>query len=262
MIAAGTKLGRYEIRSKIGEGGMGEVYRARDEKLNRDVAIKVLPASLSQDGDRLRRFEQEAQAAGALNHPNILAVYDVGVHDGSPYIVSELLEGHTLREHLLRGPLSRRQAADFGLQIANGLAAAHDKHIIHRDLKPENLFITRDGRLKILDFGIAKLVTQPGRPTLTKSGTIMGTVGYMAPEQVRGGDVDVRSDFFSFGSVLHEMLSGTQPFARGSTMETGAAILNDAPFGLPDQVPDKVSVIVQRCLQKRREDRYQSAQEL
>src|SRR5438105_9939472 len=157
VIVTGTKLGRYEIRSKIGAGGMGEVYRARDEKLNRDVAIKVLPAPLSQDEDRLRRFEQEAQAAGALNHPNILAVYDVGTHDGAPYIVSELLEGETLRERLDGPPTPQRKAVDYATQIARGLAAAHAKGIVHRDLKPENLFITNDGRVKILDFGLAKL---------------------------------------------------------------------------------------------------------
>src|SRR5213592_3862339 len=159
-ITPGTKLGRYEIRSKIGEGGMGEVYSARDEKLNRDVAIKVLPATLSQNADRLRRFEQEAQAAGALNHPNILAVYDVGTHDGSPYIVSELLEGEELREHLNDGSLPQRKALDYAQQIAQGLAAAHERGITHRDLKPENLFVTSDGLVKILDFGLAKLRPQ------------------------------------------------------------------------------------------------------
>jgi eukaryotic-like serine/threonine-protein kinase len=251
---------RYRVERELGRGGMGRVFAARDEKLGRDVAIKVLAVG-NGDEQTLRRFEQEARAAALLEHPNIVAVYDIGQHESGPYIVSELLRGETLRDRMAGKPLRVEDALDYATQLAMGLTAAHDKGVIHRDLKPENLFITRDGRLKILDFGIAKLVTQPGT-TLTKSGTIMGTVGYMAPEQVRSGDVDVRSDIFSFGSVLHEMLSGTQPFARGSTMETGAAILNDAPFGLPNQVPDKVSVIVQRCLQKRREDRYQSAQEL
>src|SRR5438132_8030294 len=252
---------RYRVERELGRGGMGRVFAARDEKLGRDVALKVLAVGKG-DEETLRRFEQEARAAALLEHPNIVAVYDIGQHENGPYIISELLRGETLRDRMAGKPLRVEDALDYATQIAMGLTAAHDKGVIHRDLKPENLFITRDGRLKILDFGIAKLVTQPGRPTLTKSGTIMGTVGYMAPEQVRGGDVDVRSDIFSFGSVLHEMLSGTQPFARESTMETGAAILNDSPSGLPDQVPDKVSVIVQRCLQKRREDRYQSAQEL
>ena len=185
-LAAGTKLGRYEIRSKIGAGGMGEVYRARDEKLNRDVAIKVLPAALSVNADRLRRFEQEAQAAGALNHPNVLAVYDVGTHDGAPYIVSELLQGGELREPLNEGALPLRRAIDYAQQIAAGLAAAHEKGIIHRDLKPENLFITSDGRVKILDFGLAKLKPQRNeavnsevatRKQITDPGTVMGTVG-------------------------------------------------------------------------------------
>jgi len=251
---------RYRVERELGRGGMGRVFAARDEKLGRDVAIKVLAVG-NGDEETLRRFEQEARAAALLEHPNIVAVYDIGQHENGPYIVSELLRGETLRDRMAGKALRVEDALDYATQLAMGLTAAHGKGVIHRDLKPENLFITRDGRLKILDFGIAKLVTQPGT-TLTKSGAIMGTVGYMAPEQVRSGDVDVRSDIFSFGSVLHEMLSGTQPFARGSTMETGAAILNDAPFGLPDQVPDKVSVIVQRCLQKRREDRYQSAQEL
>src|SRR3989440_7613807 len=213
----GRVVGHYRVLEKIGAGGMGEVFRARDERLGREVALKLVRATSSNNPDHLRRFEQEARAAAALNHPNIVAVYDIGVHDGSPYIVSELLEGHTLRERLLRGPLSRRQAADFGLQIANGLAAAHDKHIIHRDLKPENLFITRDGRMKILDFGIAKL-TAPELTsvatltTQTKSGSVLGTVAYMSPEQLRGKSVDHRSDIFSFGTVLYEMLAGHMAF--------------------------------------------------
>src|SRR5207244_5395963 len=210
-IAGGAKLGSYEIRSKIGAGGMGEVYRARDEKLNRDVAIKVLPTSLSQDADRLRRFEQEAQAAGALNHPNILAVYDVGTHDDAPYVVSELLEGESLKDRLNDGPISQRKAIDYAVQVAHGLTAAHEKGIVHRDLKPDNLFITKDDRVKILDFGIAKLI-EPAtegiaqtdiatRKVRTDPGTVIGTVGYMSPEQVRGRQVDHRSDIFSFGRV-------------------------------------------------------------
>src|SRR5438128_4600876 len=208
-ITAGTRLGRYEIRSQIGAGGKGEVYRARDEKLNRDVAIKVLPASLSQDTDRLRRFEQEAQAAGALNHPNILAVYDVGAHDGAPYIVSELLEGEELREQLNDGSIPQRKALDYAQQIAQGLAAAHERGITHRDLKPENLFVTTDGRLKILDFGLAKLTRPRDEPsrsgadhaTETVPGALLGTVGYMSPEQVRGEAADHRSDLFSFSAI-------------------------------------------------------------
>src|SRR5213596_206611 len=210
-IPSGTQLGRYEIRSQLGAGGMGEVYRARDEKLNRDVAIKVLPAALSQDAERLRRFEQEAQAAGALNHPNILVIFHIGTHEGAPYIVSELLEGETLRERMAGAALPQRKAIDYALQTAHGLAAAHDKGIIHRDLKPENLFVTKDGRVKILDFGLAKL-TRPevsieatGAPTVasgTDPGTILGTAGYMSPEQVRGQPADHRSDIFTLGAIL------------------------------------------------------------
>ncbi len=229
-FAPGTKLGRYEIRSKVGEGGMGEVYLARDEKLNRDVAIKVLPATFSQDAERLRRFEQEAQATSALNHPNILAVYDVGTHDGAPYVVSELLEGETLRQRTGGATLAQRRVIDFALQIAHGLAAAHDKGIVHRDLKPENLFLTKDGRLKILDFGLAKLTgaadanlsqtSIPTRRVNTDPGKVMGTVGYMSPEQVRGRPADHRSDLFSLGAILYEMLTGRRAFHGDSAVET------------------------------------------
>ncbi len=257
----GQLLGHYRVLEKIGSGGMGEVYRATDDRLGRDVAIKILQASLATDSDRLRRFEQEARAAAALNHPNIVAVYDVGMHEGSPYIVSELLEGHTLREHLLRGPLSRRQAADFGLQIANGLAAAHDKHIIHRDLKPENLFITRDGRMKILDFGIAKL-TAPELTderslatltTQTKSGSVLGTVAYMSPEQLRGKSVDHRSDIFSFGTVLYEMLAGHRAFSGETEVDTITAVLREDPPEIRlggNDVPAAFEQIVRHCLEK------------
>jgi len=215
-MIAGTRLGRYEIRSKIGEGGMGEVYRARDEKLNRDVAIKILPGAFSQDQERLLRFEQEAQAAGALNHPNILSVYDVNTHDGTVYVVSELLEGESLRDRIAGAMLSQRKAIELAVQIAHGLAAAHEKGIVHRDLKPDNLFITRDDRVKILDFGLAKLVQTadgskaqtdvPTRKVHTDPGAVMGTVGYMSPEQVRSQPIDHRCDIFSFGAVLYEML--------------------------------------------------------
>src|SRR6266540_4339983 len=201
-ISRDTRLGRYEIRSQLGAGGMGEVYLARDPKINRDVAIKVLPADFSSDSERLRRFEQEAQAAGALNHPNILSIYDVDTHDGSPYVVSELLEGETLREQLNGTALPVRKAIDYALQIASGLAAAHAKGIVHRDLKPENLFVTKDGRVKILDFGLAKLIEPrdgsevrtdlPTRQRNTEPGTVVGTVGYMSPEQVRGQRVDLQ----------------------------------------------------------------------
>jgi serine/threonine protein kinase/Tol biopolymer transport system component len=274
MIDAGTHLGRYEIRSKIGEGGMGEVYRARDEKLNRDVAIKVLPTSLSQDQDRLRRFEQEAQAAGALTHPNILAVYDVGTHDGAPYIVSELLEGEELREQLHDASLPQRKALDYAQQIAQGLAAAHERGITHRDLKPENLFVTTDGRVKILDFGLAKLRPLRNesisseidtRKQITDPGTVMGTVGYMSPEQVRGQEADHRSDIFSFGSILYEMLAGQRAFRRDTMAETMTAILKDEPPDLSNtntRINPQLEKIVQRCLEKKPERRFQSASDL
>ncbi len=221
-IGAGTKLGRYEIRSQLGAGGMGEVYLAHDPRINRAVAIKVLPAAFSSDAERLRRFEQEVQATGKLNHPNILAVYDVETHDGAPYVVYELLEGETLRHRLRSGSLPSRKAVDYGLQIANGLIAAHEKGIVHRDLKPENIFITQDGRVKILDFGLAKLTEAVQnieaqtdvltRRVNTDPGAVMGTAGYMSPEQVRGQRVDYRSDVFSLGLILYEMLSGRRAF--------------------------------------------------
>ncbi|HYG11984.1 MAG TPA: serine/threonine-protein kinase, partial [Pyrinomonadaceae bacterium] len=225
VLSPNTRLGRYEIRSLLGEGGMGEVYLARDPKIGRDVAIKVLPAQFSADAERLARFEQEACAAGALNHPNVLAVHDVGQHDGAPFVVSELLEGETLREKLRGAPLPQRKAVDYASQIARGLAAAHERGIVHRDLKPENIFITSDGRAKILDFGLAKLTQGDGQQSQTEiptrrvdtnPGAVMGTVGYMAPEQVRGREVDHRADIFSFGAVLYEMLTGRRAF-RGES---------------------------------------------
>ncbi len=274
-LAAGTKLGRYEIRSKIGEGGMGEVYRARDTKLNRDVAIKVLPAALSQDEDRLRRFEQEAQAASALNHPNILAVYDVGTHDGAPYVVSELLEGESMKERLDDDPIAQRKAVDYAVQVTHGLTAAHEKGIVHRDLKPDNLFITNDDRVKILDFGIAKLIEPVGegiaqtdiatRKVHTDPGTVMGTVGYMSPEQVRGRHVDHRSDIFSFGAVLYEMLSGQRAFRGESAVETLNSILKDEPTELTAtsrNVAPALERVVWHCLEKSPERRFQSARDL
>ncbi|MEP6767601.1 MAG: serine/threonine-protein kinase, partial [Acidobacteriota bacterium] len=238
-LSSGSRLGPYEILSPIGAGGMGEVYRAKDPRLGREVAIKVLPASFSADPDRLRRFEQEARAAGILNHPNITAVYDIGSDEaGAPYVVSELLEGETLRSRMAGGALSPRKALEYALQIAHGLAAAHEKGIVHRDLKPENLFVTRDGRVKILDFGLAKLthaeegsqVTNlPTATAGTEPGVVLGTLGYMSPEQVRGRPADPRSDIFSFGAILYEMLSGKRAFHGDSAADTMSAILREDP---------------------------------
>src|SRR6266571_1609948 len=259
-IVLGTRLGRYEIRSKIGEGGMGEVYLARDEKLNRDVAIKVLPATFSQDAERLRRFEQEAQATSALNHPNILAVYDVGTHDGAPYVVSELLEGETLRERLDGAPIPQRKAVDYAVQIARGLAAAHARSIVHRDLKPENIFIAGDGQVKILDFGLAKLIEPvsasqmltdlPTRKLNTTPGTVMGTLGYMSPEQVDGKSVDYRSDIFSFGVVLYEMLAGKPAFPPRETLrETLHAIATEDPPD-PSETNRDIAPAIERLMRR------------
>ena len=253
---------------------MGEVYRARDERLNRDVAIKVLPAAFSADAERLRRFEQEAQAAGTLSHPNILSIYDVETHDGAPYVVSELLEGESLRDRLQHGPLPHRKAVDYALQIARGLTAAHEKGIVHRDLKPENLFLTHDGRIKILDFGLAKLVESeaqiedqtnvPTKKLNTSPGMILGTVGYMSPEQAQGNPVDYRSDIFSLGAVLYEMLTGQRAFARGSAVETlNAIIKEDAPeFPAGINISPPLESVVHHCLEKKRERRFQSASDV
>jgi len=226
-VAAGTRIGPYEIVSWLGAGGMGVVYRARDSRLGREVALKLIPETFATDAARLHRFEQEARAAGQINHPNILAVHDIGVHAGAPYIVTELLEGESLRSRLAGGALPARKAVDYARQTAAGLAAAHDKGIFHRDVKPDNLFITADGRVKILDFGVAKLTTsgddrlgQTGLPTETAEGTVVGTAGYMSPEQVRGEAVDARSDIFSVGAVLHEMLTG-QNAARDADRSEG-----------------------------------------
>jgi eukaryotic-like serine/threonine-protein kinase len=269
-LAAGTKLDGYEVLGLLGSGGMGEVYRARDSVLKREVAIKVLRSFVSEDPDRLRRLEQEAQAAAALNHPNILAVHRFGTFEGAPYLVSELLVGDTLRQQLERGPLPVRKAIDYGVQIAHGLAAAHDKGIVHRDLKPENLLVTKEGRVKILDFGLAKLVqSQPDRdgsePTQTHGtdpGLIMGTVGYMSPEQVRGKTVDHRADIFAFGAILYEMLSGKRAFQRSTSADTMSAILNEDPPGtsqIVQSTPMGLQRVVRRCLEKSPEQRFQSA---
>jgi eukaryotic-like serine/threonine-protein kinase len=274
-LASGSKLGPYEILSPLGAGGMGEVYRARDPRLEREVAIKVLPASYSRDADRLRRFELEARAVAALSHPNIVSVFDLGTHDGAPYVVSELLEGETLRERLRAGAFTPRKALECATQVAHGLAAAHEKGIAHRDLKPENLFVTKDGRVKILDFGLAKLTrpedssvgqtSLPTTPAVTDPGVVLGTVGYMSPEQVRGAPADHRSDIFAFGAILYEMLSGQQAFKRASSPETMTAILNEDPPELSStckNVSPGLERVVNHCLEKSPEQRFQSARDL
>ena len=265
-------IDHYEIIGLIGSGGMGEVYRARDTRLNRDVAIKVLPGFSTTDPNRLRRFELEARAAAALNHPNILAVYQMGSFQGAPYLVSELLVGETLRDRLKNGPLPLRKVIDYGSQIARGLAAAHEKGIVHRDLKPENLFVTRDGQVKILDFGLARLtqprdseIPQSPHEAQTMAGILLGSVGYMAPEQVRGQVADHRSDIFTFCAVLYEMLTGKRTFQKPSSIDTMSAILNEEPpplFEAAPNAPPALQRVIQRGLEKNPEQRFQSASDL
>jgi serine/threonine protein kinase len=267
-LAPGSCLGPYQVVALLGAGGMGEVYRARDPRLRREVAVKVLSRHLLADQAQLRRFEHEARAAGALNHPNILAVFDIGAQDGVPYVVTELLEGETLRQRMQRGPLPLRECLDAARQLAAGLATAHDKGIVHRDLKPANLFLTRDGRMKILDFGLAKQTAAAEDSTLTAGdtlpGTVMGTVGYMSPEQVQGREVDHRSDLFSFGAVVYEMLAGSRAFVGASAVETMIAILSHEPPALQAEreVPAAVEQLVRRCLGKDRAARPQLSSEL
>jgi len=272
-LNSGTKLGPYEIQAPIGAGGMGEVYRARDTRLDRDVAIKILPESLARDPDRMRRFEQEARAVAALSHTNIVAVYDTGTHDGVPYLVSELLDGETLRERLKSGPISPRRCVEFALQIADGLAAAHSKGIVHRDLKPENVFLTAGGRVKLIDFGLAKLDRPDDLTTATFSaaqfntaeGVVMGTAAYMSPEQVRGQAVDSRSDVFSFGAVLFEMLTGNRAFSGQSSIETMNAILKEDPPEIDVsrfKIAPDLDRVLRHCLEKNPADRFQSARDL
>jgi serine/threonine protein kinase len=273
-LAPGFRLDSYEIITPLGAGGMGEVYRARDIALKRDVAIKVLPGYASRDPDRLRRFEIEAQAAAALNHPNIVSIFHVGQCDGSPYIVTELLQGESLRDRLHRGPLRVPEVLDKSIELARGLGAAHEAGIVHRDLKPENLFVTKDGRIKILDFGLAKLdlakAVDSDGPTVTfrqptVPGQVLGTVGYMAPEQVRGEAADARSDIFAVGVILYEMLTGKRPFQRATSAETMTAILKEDPPPLPHPgggVPPGLKRIVNRCLAKAPEQRFQHASDL
>ena len=275
-LVAGARVGPYEVASLLGAGGMGEVYRARDLRLGREVALKVLPASVASDVDRLRRFELEAKAVAALNHPNILAVFDIGNDDGRSYIASELLEGESLRTRIAGSALPVRKALDYAIQIAHGLAAAHDKGIVHRDLKPENLFVTRDGRVKILDFGLAKLLPSESAPvssqdfTLSQAvegttpGTLLGTVGYMSPEQVRLLPVDARSDLFSFGAILYEMLSGQRAFRGETPTDTMHAILRADPpeLSLGQNTSPTITRVVRHCLEKSPDERFQSARDL
>src|SRR5258708_1210085 len=260
------KLGNYDILAKLGEGGMGEVYRARDNRLNRNVAVKVLPPDVANDPTRRARFEQDARALGALNHPNIVAVYDTGVENGQAYIVSELVDGESLRQVVDRGRLALRKLIDVSVQIADVLAAAHSVGIVHRDLKPENVMVTRDGRVKVLDFGLAKQTVSEGTGdtatlALSQPGTVLGTAGYMSPEQVRGAPLDHRSDIFSFGCVLYEMITGQRAFQGASSVETMHAILRGEPSELEAANP-ALSTIVRRCLEKRPEQRFQSAADL
>ncbi len=275
MPSPGARLGPYEILSTIGAGGMGEVYRARDSRIGREVAVKILPAHFSEHVERLRRFEQEARAAGTLNHPNILSLYDVGTENGTPYFVTELLQGETLRRKLLDGPIGVRKTMEYALQIAHGLSSAHEKGITHRDLKPENLFLIKEGRVKILDFGLAKL-THPeisgsqftSADTVThqtEPGEVLGTIVYMSPEQVRGMKVDYRSDIFAFGSILYEMLSGKRPFQGESNVEVMHAILKSDPPDLlqsNSNVPPALEKIVRRCMEKDPDLRFQSTSDL
>lgn len=269
-LAEGTKVGDYEVRSLLGSGGMGVVYRARDSRLGRDVAIKVLPPFFASDQNRLRRFEQEARAAAALNHPNILAVYQLGTYESSPYLVSELLQGETLRARLKCGPIPLGEALEYAQQIARGLAEAHEKGIVHRDLKPENLFLTKDGQIKILDFGLAKQTRPEPAETrsavpATEAGVVMGTMGYMSPEQVRGQKADFRSDIFAFGAILYEMLSGRRAFTGESSADVASAILKENPPRLSRSItnlPKALESTIDCCLEKTTQQRFQSTQEL
>jgi serine/threonine protein kinase len=272
-LEPGGMVGPYEVHSLIGAGGMGRVYRARDSRLDRDVAVKVLPSVYATDADRLRRFEQEARASGALSHPNLVTVYDVGIDGGCPYLVTELLDGETLRDRVERGAMAAAKACDIGAALARGLAAAHARGVVHRDLKPENAMITRDGRVKIVDFGVAKLRASqssadcgPDTPRVhTQSGVIVGTVGYMAPEQIIGGEADGRADIFALGAILFELLTRRRAFDRPSRAETLEATLRDDPLASTPSAsrwPPGLLRIVQRCLEKDAEARFQSAADL
>jgi eukaryotic-like serine/threonine-protein kinase len=272
-LSAGTRLGGYEILGVLGAGGMGEVYRARDTRLGRELAIKVLPIDVSMDPERLHRFEQEARSASALNHPNIVTIYEIGRVDTTSYIAMELVSGGTLRDLLAAGPLPIRKFLSVAAQVADGLARAHDAGIVHRDLKPENVMVTREGTVKILDFGLAKLIAPSGTgisdiatvAAQTHPGLVMGTVGYMSPEQAAGRLVDARSDQFSFGALLYELAAAKRPFARNTGAETLAAIIRDDPPSLQTaapQIPVALRWVIERCLAKDPEERYASTRDL
>ncbi len=272
-LDAGTRLGPYEIRERLGAGGMGEVYRAHDPRLGRDVALKVILTEGEPSAERLKRFEDEARAVARLSHPNVLSVFDVGAHDGRPYVVFELLEGETLRQRLRLGPLPLRSAVETAVQACRGLQAAHARGILHRDLKPENLFLTSDGFVKILDFGLAKLTRGDGAsapggesaPTATVPGVVMGTLGYLSPEQARGIEADARSDIFALGAVLYEALSGRRAFSGATAAETISAILHEDPPPVrtaSGPLPHSVEQVVRRCLEKEPENRFHSAHDL
>ena len=270
-LQTGTRLGPYEVVGAIGEGGMGEVYRAKDTRLGREVALKVLPAALAEDPGRRARFEREAQTVATLSHPNIVSLFDTGTHDGRLFVVMELLEGETLRDRLAKGSLPIRKAVETAMQIARGLSAAHEKGLVHRDLKPANIFLVGDGQVKILDFGLARQAAlsdiSETRTTdaMTDPGTVMGTIGYMAPEQVRGENVDARCDLFAFGAVLYEMLSGRRAFQRDTAAETMTAILREDPLDLADSrsgMPPALERIVSHCLEKNPIERFQTARDI
>jgi eukaryotic-like serine/threonine-protein kinase len=272
-LQPGEQLGPYEIVAPLGRGGMGEVYRARDTRLRREVAVKLLPDTAANDEDSLDRFHRETHVVAALNHPNIVAMYDSGEHRGSPYAVTELLEGETLAERLRTGPLAPKRAAEIASQIADALAAAHAKGVIHRDIKPENVFLTRDGRAKILDFGIARMENPAVRTGAlanlrargsSSASILIGTAGYVSPEQVRGSRADSRSDIFALGAVFYEMLTGRRAFARSTDIDTLSAVLSDHPEKYPEteKIPAGLRPFVFRCLQKDPADRYQSARDL
>jgi eukaryotic-like serine/threonine-protein kinase len=268
-ISTGSQVGPYEVQDLIGRGAMGEVYRAHDPRLKRDVALKVLTPRLMADAIHLARFADEARTTALMNHPNIVTVHDVGLHDGVPFVVYELLDGQTLRARINDGPPPLRLAVRYGYEIARGLVAAHRRGVVHRDLKPENVFITRDGRVKILDFGLAKCCepsnSAPDSTISTTPGVVIGTIGYASPEQVRGAAADHRCDIFSLGVMLYEMIAGAAPFRRASTIETAHATLKEeppAPRARNRDVPPELDRIVRHCLEKLPDARFQSASDL